>query len=154
MAGDNNVARAYGRATELAPDLGGLGSRLVGTWELSGEVRGKVTYEWMEGGCFLIQGVDLRHQDGQRITGIEVIGHERPFGAEPSEEVKSRFYSNTGDTLDFVYELEGDTMTIWAGERYAPVYFRGTFGDDGDTLTGAWHYPDGGSYGATYTRVG
>ena len=154
MAGDDNDARAYERATGLATDLERLGSSLVGTWELSGDVRGKVTYEWMEGGCFLIQGIDLGHQDGRRITGIEVIGHERPFGAEPSEEVKSRFYSNTGDTLDYVYELEGDTLTIWAGERDAPAYFRGTFGDDGDTLTGAWHYPDGGGYGATYTRVG
>jgi hypothetical protein len=42
-----------------------------------------VTYEWMEGGFFLIQRVDLGQQDGQRITGIEVIGRERPFGAEP-----------------------------------------------------------------------
>jgi hypothetical protein len=35
----------------------------------------------------------------------------------PSEEIKGRFYSNTGDTVDYVYELEGDTLTIWAGER-------------------------------------
>jgi hypothetical protein len=121
---------------------------------LSGDVRGRVTYEWMEGGFFLIQGVDLGHQDGQGITGIEVIGRERPFGAEPSEEVKSRFYSNTGDTLDYVYELEGDILTIWAGKRNSPAYYRGTFGDDSDTLTGVWHYPDGGGYEATYTRVG
>ena len=60
----------------------------------------------MEGDFFLIQNVDLEHH-GQRIKGIEIIGHERPFGAEPSEEIKSRFYSNTGDTLDYVYELEG-----------------------------------------------
>jgi hypothetical protein len=41
-----------------------------------------------------------------------MIGHERPFGAEPSEEIRSRFYSNTGDTPDYAYELEGDTLTI------------------------------------------
>ena len=75
-------------------------------------MRGTVTYEWMEGGFFLVQGVDLGQQDGQRITGIKVIGHERPFSAKPSEEIKSRFYSNTGDTIDYVYELEGDTLTI------------------------------------------
>ena len=71
----------------------------------------------MEGGFFLIQRVDLGHQNGQRITGIEVIGHERPFGAKPSEGIKSRFYSNTGDTIYYVYELEGGTLTIWTGER-------------------------------------
>jgi hypothetical protein len=74
---------------------------------MSGDVRGTVTYEWMEGGFFLIQRVDLGQENGQRITGLEIIGHERPFGAEPSEEIKSRFYSNTGDTIDYVSELEG-----------------------------------------------
>jgi hypothetical protein len=154
MVGDDNDARAYERAAEPAPDLERLGSRLVGTWEISGGVRGMVTYEWMGGGFFLIQGVNLGQQDGQRITGIEVIGHERPFGAEPSEEIKSRFYSYTGNTSDYVYELEGNTLTIWAGARDSPAYYRGTFGDDGDTLTGAWHYPGGGGYEATSTRVG
>jgi hypothetical protein len=79
-----------------------------------GEVRETVTYEWMEGGFFLIQHVDLE-QYGQRIKGLEIIGHERFFGADPSEEIKSRFYSNTGNTLDYVYELQGDTLTIWGG---------------------------------------
>ena len=108
MADDDNDARAYERAAEPAPDLEGLGSRLVGTWEISGDVRGTVTYEWMEGGFFLIQHVDL----GPEAKGMEVIGHERPLGGEPSADIKSRFYSNTGDTIDYVYELEGDTLTI------------------------------------------
>ena len=119
---------------------------------MSGGAQGKVTFEWMEGGYFLIQHVDLE-QYGQKIKGIEIIGHERQFGAEPSEEIKSRFYSNMGDTLDYVYELEGDTLTIWGGEKGSPAYYRGTFGEDGDTLTGAWHYPGGGGYEAISTRV-
>ncbi len=106
----------------------------------------------MEGGFFLIQHVDLEQQ-GQRIKGIEIIGHERQFGAEPSEEIKSRFYDNMGNTLDYVYELEGDTLTIWGGEKGSPAYYRGTFSEDGDTLSGAWHYPGGGGYEATSTRV-
>ena len=117
-------------------------------------MRGTVTYEWMEGSFFLVQGVDVGQHGGQRITGIEVIGHERLLGAEPSEEIKSRFYTNTGDTIDYVYELEGDTLTIWAGERGSPAFYRGTFSDNGGTLTGAWHYPGGGGYEATSTRVG
>jgi hypothetical protein len=117
-----------------------------------GGVQGRVTFEWMEGGFFLIQHVDFE-QHGQRIKGIEVIVHERPFGSEPSEEIKSRFYSNTGDTLDYVYELEGDTLTNWAGEKGSPAYYRGTFRGNVDTLTGAWHYPGGDGYEATSTRV-
>ena len=154
MADDNrtnNDAQAH-QAPQPNPDLKNLGERLVGTWEMSAEVQGRVTYEWMEGGFFL-QRVDLE-QYGQKIKGLEIIGHERPFGSEPSEEIKCRFYSNTGDTLDYVYELEGDTLTIWGGEKGSPAYYRGTFGDDGDTLSGAWHYPGGGGYEATSTRVG
>jgi hypothetical protein len=70
----------------------------------------------VDGRRLLIQRVDLE-QYGQKIKGIQIIGHEGEFGAEPSEEIKSRFYSNTGDTLDYVYELEGDTLTIWGGEK-------------------------------------
>jgi hypothetical protein len=118
---------------------------------MSGEVRGKVAFEWMEGCFFLIQHVDLEHH-GQKIKGIEIIGHERPFGAEPSEEIKSRFYSNTGDTLDYVYELEGDTLTIWGGEKGSPAYAKGTFSEDGNTGSGEWVYP-GGGYQFTMSRV-
>jgi hypothetical protein len=57
---------------------------------MSGEVQGKVTFEWMEEGFFLIQRVDLGRPE-HRIKGIEVIGYERPFVAETSEEIKSRF---------------------------------------------------------------
>jgi hypothetical protein len=147
----NNDSQAYEQPPEPSPDFRSL-DRLVGTWEMSGDVQGTVVFEWMEGSFFLVQRVDLG-QYGQRIKGIEVIGHERKFGAEPSEDIKSRFYSNTGDTLDYVYELEADTLTIWAGERDSPAYYRGTFSEDGDTLTGAWHYPGGGGYEATSTRV-
>jgi hypothetical protein len=74
MADDNNDARAYEeRRAEPAPDLEELGKRLVGTWEMSGEVRGKVAYEWMEGGFFLLQRLDLGQEDGQRITaGLDI----------------------------------------------------------------------------------
>jgi hypothetical protein len=127
--------------------------RLVGTWKQSGGVEGEITYEWAEGGFFLIQHVDLE-QYGQRIKGIELIGYLQPFGEEPSEDIRSRFYSFLdGMTLDYVYEMEGDTLTIWGGEKGSPAYYRGTFSEDGDTLAGGWVYPGGGGYEATTTRV-
>ena len=150
MADERNTADAgenQGMA-EPAADLRALG-RLIGTWELSGDVGGTVTYEWMEGGFFLIQHIDL----GPEAKGMEVIGHERPLGSEPSADIKSRFYSSTGDTLDYTYELEGDTLTIWFGERGSPAYYEGTLSKDDSTLTGAWHYP-GGGYQAISTRIG
>jgi hypothetical protein len=143
----------YQRAErEPSPDLRAL-DRLVGTWNVSGGANGTVTYEWLEGGFFLLQHVDFE-QEGQRIKGLEVIGHERPFGAEaPGADLKSRFYDSMGNTLDYVYELEGDTLTIWGGEKGSPAYYRGTFSADGDTCAGAWVYPGGGGYESTMTRV-
>jgi len=154
MANDDAIsAQADQQPPEPNPDLKKLGDRLVGTWEMSGEVSGTVTYEWMEGGFFLIQRVDLE-QYGQRIKGLEIIGHEKPFGSEPSEEIKSRFYSNTGDTLDYVYELEGNTLTIWGGERGSPAYAKSEFSEDDKTGSGEWVYPGGGGYQFTMTRAG
>jgi hypothetical protein len=123
-----------------------------GTWEVSGGAQGKAAYEWMEGGFFLIQRVDLEQYE-QKVKGIEIIGHERPFGAKPGEDVESRFYNNMGNTLDYVYELEGDTLTIWGGGKGSPAYYRGSFSDDGDTVSGEWVYPGGGGYESTMTRV-
>jgi hypothetical protein len=126
--------------------------KLIGTWKQSGELDGEIRYEWAEGGCFLLQHVDFTH-GSQKIKGIEIIGHEFNFGAEPSQEIKSRFYSFLdGMTIDYVYELEGDTLTIWGGEKGSPAYYKGTFSEDGNTLKGGWVYP-GGGYEAVSTRV-
>jgi hypothetical protein len=135
-----------------SPDLKRL-DRLVGTWKVAGGAQGQVTYQWMDGGFFLLQDVDLE-QDGQPITGIEIIGHERPFRAEPSPDITSRFYDSMGNTLVYVYELEGDTLTIWAGEKGSGAYYKGTFSDDHNTMTGDWVYPGGGGYESTMTRIG
>jgi hypothetical protein len=133
------------------PDLRGL-DRLVGTWKVTGGAEGTVTYEWMEGGFFMIQHVDLR-QYGQQVKGIEIIGHLRRFGEEPGEDIRSRYYDTMGNTLDYVYEVEGDTLTIWGGEKGSPAYFKGTFSADGTTCSGRWVYPGGGGYESTMTRI-
>ncbi|GAB3165005.1 hypothetical protein [Microbispora hainanensis] len=128
--------------------------RLAGIWRVTGGSEGTVTYRWMEGGFFLIQDIRLE-QDGQPITGLEVIGRERSYGADgPGEDIRSRYYGSSGDTLDYVYELDGDTLTIWFGAKGSPAYFRGTFTPDGDAMTGRWNYPGGGGYESNMTRIG
>lgn len=124
--------------------------RLVGCWDIAGGATGTVTYEWMSGGFFLLQQVELGH-DGHVETGLEVIGHLHPFMGEPSEHVRSRYYGSGGSTLDYVYELTGDELTIWAGEVGSPAYYRGRFDESGDVLIGGWVYP-GGGYDSVATR--
>jgi hypothetical protein len=134
-----------------SPELKAL-DRLVGTWAVTGGAEGTVRYEWMTGGFFLLQHVDLT-QHGQQVTGLEVIGTLRPFGEPPGEDVVSRFYDAAGNTLDYVYELAGDKLTIWAGAKGSPAYYEGTFDTSGSSVAGAWVYPGGGGYTSTMTRV-
>jgi hypothetical protein len=129
------------------PDLRSL-DKLVGTWKISGGSEVTVTYEWMEGGFFLIQHIDLN-----QAKGIEIIGHLRPYGEEPSKDIKSRYYASAGETLDYVYEVTGNTLMIWFGEKGSPAHFKGEFSEDGNTLTGGWVYPGGGGYETISTRV-
>lgn len=152
MADNTNDAEMGEQSTEPSPDLKRL-DRLVGTWAMSGDVGGTVRYEWMEGGFFLIQHINLEQADGHRTTGMEVIGHLHAYNQAPSPEIWSRYYSGTGETLDYVYEIEGDTLTIWFGGRESPAYYRATFSSDGTTLNGAWHYPGGGGYTSNATRI-
>ncbi|AQZ62408.1 unnamed protein product [[Actinomadura] parvosata subsp. kistnae] len=121
--------------------------RLVGTWKITGGHEGTVTYRWLND-FFLQQDVQLGD-----THGFEIIGRERRLMAEPSPDIKSRYYGDDGSTLDYTYELEGDTLTIWAGERGSPAYFQGVFSTDGRALTGAWVYPGGGGYDSNAERV-
>ncbi len=126
--------------------------RLVGTWRISGDAEGEIRWEWAEGRRFLFQHIDMVH--GERtIRGLEVIGRLRPLIGEPSADIRTRVYSFLdGLTLDYVYELEGDTLTIWGGEKGSPAFYRAEFSADGDVLTGAWQWP-GGGYSTVAKRV-
>jgi len=128
-------------------------SRLVGIWDMSGEATGTVTYRWMEGGHFLVQDGELE-LFGHRNAFTEIIGRERPFGGLPSADIKSRTYTAEGDTLDYIYELDGDMLTIWGGQRGSESRFTGAFSADGNTLSGAWTWPGGGYQVTSIRRSG
>lgn len=141
----------YSQVSKPNADLKSL-DRLVGTWKVTGEAEGEIKYEWAEGGFFLLQHFNLLH-GGRKIKGIEVIGHLQGLGETPSKDIQTRVYSYLdGLTLDYVYELEGDTLTIWGGKKGSPAYYKAKFSADGNTLTGGWVWP-GGGYTTTTTRV-
>jgi hypothetical protein len=135
--------------TVPSADLQSL-NRLVGTWMLGEDTTGTVIYEWLPGGHFLVQHFDLVLH-GHPVTGMEVIGHLKPFDAEPTPDIWSRAYDNNGNTLDYVYEVDEHTLTIWAGGKGSPAFYHGEFSPDGRTNTGTWTYP-GGGYRSSMTR--
>ena len=139
------------QASQHSQNLKSL-ERLVGTWKVSGDAQGQIRYEWKEGGFFLVQHFDLVH-GGRRIKGMEIIGHLHGLGEEPSHDIWSRVYSFLdGLTLDYVYELIDDTLTIWGGAKGSPAYYRAKLSPDGNTLTGGWVWP-GGGYNTVTTRI-
>ncbi len=149
---DNNNPQASQQPPTPNPDLKSL-DKLVGTWKVSGpDIDGQVRFEWMEGGFFLMQHFDFI-QSGHQVKGIEVIGHEQPFGGEPSLDIKSRIFDNMGNTFEYTYEVDDQTLTIWGGEKGSPAYYKGKWSEDGSINSGAWVYPGGGGYDSTMTRV-
>lgn len=153
MSDDNTYTQDQHQPPQPYPGLASL-NKLVGTWKVSGpDIKGKVTFEWMEGGFFLIQHVDFVH-GGHKIKGMEIIGYDRPFGAtEPSADIKSHWFDGEGNTFDYTYEVDDDKLMIWGGEKGSPAYYEGKWSEDGNTNSGAWHYPGGGGYESSMTRV-
>ena len=118
--------------------------RLIGKWELSGDVSGTIEYERAEGGHFLVQHVDMVYSD-RAIRGIEFIGHVAKPGQPASAEIHSRFYSFLdGLTLDYLYEMETDMLRIWFEDKSLNNFMQAEFSPDGSNFSGAWRWPGGG----------
>jgi hypothetical protein len=118
--------------------------KLVGRWSIDGEWKGVSTYRWAQGKRFLFQDFDI-HSGERRHVGLEVIGHLQPMGTEPTPEIWSRaYFFNSGHTLDYVYEMEGQDLTIWFRHRGSDNRLRGRYSPDGTGFSGAWEWPGGG----------
>ncbi|MGA3219456.1 MAG: hypothetical protein ABSE77_10355 [Acidimicrobiales bacterium] len=144
--GDSNNHLAGQLPPDPYPQLHQL-DRLVGEWRVSGPfLQGTLTFEWMEGGFFLIQRVTAEG-GGRTIRGIEYIGYD-----EDSSTCRSHYLDIHGANFTYTYEMEGDTIRIWFGERGSDNAFVGRFADDGMSYSGEWKWP-GGGYSATMTRT-
>jgi len=122
--------------------------RFVGTWEVTGRtldaeqdnVSGRLTFEWLPGGFFLQQRVELDFM-GVEIKGLEVIGYDPETGKFPST-----VYSNlVGTPIPYEYDVQGDQVTIRT-ELAGGATYTGTFAADGNSGSGGWR-PDEGKAG-------
>jgi hypothetical protein len=143
---DNNNHLAGRLPAEPHPALRQL-DRLVGAWDVSGPfLNGSISFEWMEGGFFLIQRVDARTPD-QDVKGIEYIGFD-----EDTETLRSHYMDTRGSNFAYTWEVDGDTIRIWFGDKGSNNFFQGRFSEGGNSYSGRWQWP-GGGYEATLRRI-
>lgn len=148
---DNNNALAGNLPTEPHPELRKL-DRLVGTWTESGPaVSGSSTSRWMEGGYFLVNHVDFHTPGGRQIKAVEYIGFD-----EDTQTLRSHLMDNHGANFTYTYDIQGDAITIWFGEKGSANFYRGNFSADGTVQSGRWQWPEGdgvGGFELTSTKV-
>ncbi len=119
---------------------------LLGKWKVSGGfVEGEVSFEWLEGGYFLVQQVNIKHGD-QAIKGIEYIGFD-----EDTQTLRSHYMDNNGSNFVYTWEIIDKTIRIWFGDKDSDNFFEGKFSKNGNSYLGKWQWP-GGGYEATMTR--
>jgi hypothetical protein len=148
---DNNNALTGNLPKIPNPALRRL-DRLMGKWKVSApNIEGYLTFEWMEGGFFMIQHVDLTDR-GNRIKGIEYTGFD-----EDTQTLRSHLMDINGANFTYTWDIEGDELWYWFGDKGSDNFSHGRFSEDGNTITGSWQWPkpDGttGGYEYTITRV-
>jgi hypothetical protein len=134
--------------------------KLVGSWTFTGRtldseednISGRLTYEWLPGGFFLQQRIELDFA-GLDIKSLELIGYDPSTGA-----FSSHAYSNLfGAPVPYKWDLRDDVLTI---SLEGQASFEGRFSEDGNSFSGGWRPlpgmegPGNVAYDVTGTRTG
>ena len=112
------------------------------------------TFEWLEGGNFLIQRWHVEHPDAP--DGIAVIGVDPATGG-----YRQHYFDSRGVARVYDMEVGGDVWTLQriAGHPDFSQRFTARFNEDASQLAGRWEisHDDGATWSAdfdlTYTRV-
>ena len=124
-----------------APELRQF-DRFIGTWKMSGHlvgsaeetIKGEATYEWLAGGFFLQQHVQLDFAGFAQIESYEMISYDPETGSFPST-----VYSNMSPKpLPYRWRIDGDTVTITVTHSALDATFTGNWSEDGNTFSGGW----------------
>jgi hypothetical protein len=144
---DENISGTYAPLQPFA--------RLIGKWDLTHsdlntkeEWTGNDTFEWLPGGRFL---TFRHHEDGSNnaqdgIDGLMIIGNEMGWEeTKPDAEIVGHWFeSSSGHHYKYIWEIEGNAIQFWLISKQSGMSFKGTFSEDGNTITGAWKWPGGG----------
>jgi hypothetical protein len=112
---------------------------LIGEWTvelthpaLKGTVvRGRTTYEWLEGGRFLLQRSVNEHPDFP--DSLSVIGVMEGVG-----DLSMQYFDSRGVHRVYAIGFNGRELTLERDEPGFAQRLSATMSDDGSTLTGVW----------------
>ena len=111
----------------------------IGRWNTEGitratesipsvRVNGTDTYEWLEGGFFLIHHVDVNMGD-DKIRAIEIVGYDDHIKKYPMN-----FFDSLGNSGTYMASVENGIWKFSGNSERATVQFS----DDGNTMTALW----------------
>ena len=114
----------------------------VGSWTIKGRtldskednIVGKTTFEWLPGGFFLQQRIELDFAGMIKIHSLELIGYDSETKA-----FSSSVYSNLSPVpLPYKWDLQDDTLTISVSYGPMDATFKGKLSKDGESFSGGW----------------
>lgn len=119
---------------------------LVGAWTTEvilpghdGPILGRTTFEWLEGGGYLIQRATM--QDKRFPRGVMVIGPDLARAR-----IVQHYFDSRGIARVYEIGLEDGVLRIWRDDPddFSQRYV-GTFDDDASTIRGAWEICEDGA---------
>jgi hypothetical protein len=132
---------------------------LVGEWIMEGthpvdpstSVRGRVTFEWLDGESFLVQRWSVEHPDFP--NGIAIIGCDAS-----AEACSMHYFDSRGIARVYQMDVDDGEWTVWRDEPGFAQRFTGIFGDGGNTIAGRWERSSDGArwehdFDLTYRKV-
>jgi hypothetical protein len=117
----------------------------------SAAVRGHSSFEWLEGGSFLIQHSGSADSDFPRSVAV--------MAPDDAAGTYAMLYSDSrGVSRLYRMTFSGTTWTLWREFPGFSQRFHGTFTEDGNLITARWERSTDGSdweldFALTYTRV-
>lgn len=116
--------------------------RLVGTWSMKGHLVGSdveniiglARFQWLEGGFFLQQDVEIDFAGMFKVISRELIGYD-----PESKAFASHVFSNMSPlALPYKWDVQGNTLKISVSYGALDATFEGKFSRDGKSFSGGW----------------
>jgi hypothetical protein len=118
----------------------------IGEWAVASSLSddlGTATFEWILGGRFMVQRVEIAHPDAP--DSFAILGYE-------DDGYVQHYFDSRGVVRRYEMSLEGGVWTLWRDEPGFAQRWTGTFSDDGNTIAGAWELNGEKDFEMTYTR--